>query len=71
MLVGVFTPIQGVHLQKVAVFVGGSLILTLFILGLHVDLDQLKNEVTPLWRHEDSPNQDMVSYRHGLCPWRE
>jgi hypothetical protein len=71
MLVGLFTPIQGVHLQKEAVVVGGSLILIMFILRLHVDLDQLKNEATPLWCHEDSPNQDIIFYRHGLCPWQE
>jgi hypothetical protein len=38
--------IQGVHLQKEAVVFGSPLILTMPVSGLHIDLDELKNEAT-------------------------
>ena len=47
MLAGLSTPIQGVLLRKEAAVVGGPLNLILPMLGLHIDLDQRKNEATP------------------------
>ena len=41
MLVGLFTPVQGVHLQK-----ENPLLLVMLVSGLHIDSDQLENEAT-------------------------
>ena len=47
MPVGLFTPVQGVHLQKEAIVFEDLLLLVMSISGLHMDLGQLENEATP------------------------
>ena len=43
---GLSIPVQDVHLQKEASVFEGPLILIMPVLGLHIELDQLKNETT-------------------------
>ena len=44
---GLLTPVQGVDLQKEAIVFGDPLLLVMSVSGLHIDLDQLENEITP------------------------
>jgi hypothetical protein len=44
--VGLFALVEGVHLSKETLVFKGPLILVMLVSGLHVDLDQLKDEAS-------------------------